>query len=335
MRSLVVGAFFQVLLLGCGSGGAPKVAHPVASIDLAVARPALDIPTLAHRKVDLGFELAGQPFPSPLLYATIGGRSTWLVVDTGTSYHALSEWLATDLALPLSSTNTGRDHLGRDIRVSIIDRATIATPLWGMLVDEPLLVADVPEPFRQLNLGGFLSPQFLAHDDGERVLLDLARAEMQVVSKSDAAAHLATRGGRFPIGGSRVCRATDSVPYRTFAVPAYVEGEPVTLLIDTGAERTNLRVGSPAGQKLVQRTNGDLTRVYGAAGAFNALTYPDARVQFGEIGRTTDVEMVPGAPNADCPVDGVLGMDILRSCVLSLGNGPPDGRCAGDPNDDD
>ena len=334
MRSLVVGACFSLVTLGCGSGAAPKVARaPVASVDAALTRPA-EIATPEVRRVELGFELGGQPFPSPLLRATISGRSTWLVVDTGTSYHALSEWIATDLALPFSSSNTGRDHVGRDIRISVIDRATIATSDWRMLVDEPLLVADVPEPFRQLNLGGFLAPQFLAKGDGERVLLDLAHAEMQVVSRDDAALHLASRGGRFPIFGSRVCRASDSVPYRTFAVPAYIEDEPVTLLIDTGAERTNLRVGSRAGQKLSLRSNGDLTRVYGAGGAFNALTVPNARVQIGEIGTTADVEMVPGAPNADCPVDGVLGMDILRSCILSLGNGPPEGRCASDPNDD-
>src|SRR5262252_2394576 len=107
MRSLAVGAFFGLLVLGCGTASGPKAAAPVASVDVALARPTIEPPQPTLRKVELGFELGGQPFPSPLLRATIGGRSTWLVVDTGTSYHALSEWLATDLSLPLSSSNTG------------------------------------------------------------------------------------------------------------------------------------------------------------------------------------------------------------------------------------
>jgi hypothetical protein len=330
MRSLVVGAWFAAAL-GCAAPAKAPPASVPPRVEAAVTTTAPAVP----RRVLLDYELGGQAFPSPLLRASIGGRATWLVVDTGTSYHALSEWLATDLALPIGRTHTGKDHLGREIRISVIDHATIAASAWGMLVDEPLLVAAVPEPFRQLNLGGFLSPQFLAKDDGERVLLDLARGELEVVTREEARKRLETRGGRFPAFGARVCRATDTVPYRTFAVPAYVENEAVMLLIDTGAERTNVRLGSPIGKKLVERANGDLTKVYGAGGVFSALTIPDARVQVGEIGASADLELVPGAENADCPVDGVLGMDILRSCVLSLGNGPPEGRCAGDPPDEE
>ncbi len=296
MRSLVVGAFFPLLLLGCGSGGTPKALRaPVASVDVAFARPALDLPIPAHRKVDLGFELAGQPFPSPLLYATIGGRSTWLVVDTGTSYHALSEWLATDLALPLSSTNTGRDHLGRDIRISVIDRATIATSEWGMLCRRAAprhrraRAVSAAQP-RRLPLAAVpRARRRRARPPRPRPRRDAGRLEGR-------RGHLQPREPRRPLPDRREPRLPrDGRRSRTepSAVPATIEGEAVTLLIDTGAERTNLRVGSRAGQKLALRANGDLTQgLHGAGGTFSALTVPDARVQIGEIGRTTDVEMV-------------------------------------------
>jgi hypothetical protein len=334
-RSLAVPlvlAVHAVGLAGCAAHPVPAVVAAAPTLDSPpVVALAAAAPRLA-RHVDLEFELAGRPFASPLLRAEIGGRATWLVVDTGASYHALSGWLAGDLHLESTSGTPGKDHVGRDIAMSLIERASIASVGWPMLTDAPLLVADVPDAFRHMNLGGFLAPQFLATGD-DRALLDLERAELSVTSRAQAEADLVGRGGRFPIVGSRVCRSHDApVPYRAFVLPAYVDEQPVNLLVDTGAERSNVRMGSAAGQRLLGHANGDRLHVYGAAGAFDALVLPATRVQVGEVMTTADIELVPGVENAGCPSDGVIGMDILRACILSFGaTGPLEGRCGGDP----
>jgi hypothetical protein len=42
-----------------------------------------------------------------------------------------------------------------------------------------------------------------------------------------------------------------------------------------------------------------------------------------------DIDLSPGAADPFCPRDGVVSMDVLRSCVLVLGKTSMAGRCGG------
>jgi hypothetical protein len=326
MYKLTVWVSALTVLVSCADQlerrGTPHA--PRADADAALVR-ASEAP-FRLRRADLEFEIDGRPFPSPLVRATIGHRTTWLVVDTGANHHALAGWFVRGLGLSAVETHAGRDYLGRELALSRTGPLSITASGWGMVADEPLLVADVPDQLREMDLGGFLSPQFLAQDPGERVILDLARGELRVARKDDAQRSLIGRGVPITKGGALVCSDRE-MKNRSFVLPARIEGEPVQLLVDTGAARSSLRATSAAGAKLLQRANPWTERVYGAGGVFHARTLPDATIDVGAISMSTEIEIVPASPRPDCPFDGVLGMDVLRTCVLTLGEGHPDGRC--------
>ena len=45
----------------------------------------------------------------------------------------------------------------------------------------------------------------------------------------------------------------------------------------------------------------------------------------------TDVDLIQGASDPSCPRDGVIAMDVLRTCTLLLGRSRMFGRCSASP----
>jgi hypothetical protein len=88
-------------------------------------------------------------------------------------------------------------------------------------------------------------------------------------------------------------------------------------LIDTGATLTNLSVSALKGTTLAQRARGGGTS-YVLSGAYPVQHLPLANVRIGQLEATRDLLLVPGKPSAECPYDGVLGLDILSGCTLVL-----------------
>src|SRR5262249_39291387 len=112
------------------------------------------------KRAALRFELEGQPFPSPLVDAMIGGEPTTLIVDTGATHHVVAQWLARELSSPIKKAgDAGTDHTGRAVAVSRIEDASLSLSGFGPVAAPVLLVITVPEVLRKLGVGGFLSPQ--------------------------------------------------------------------------------------------------------------------------------------------------------------------------------
>ena len=112
-----------------------------------------------------------------------------------------------------------------------------------------------------------------------------------------------------------------------FVVPAVVETQRTRLLVDTGAQHSDLFTTSDAGQKLLAQSIANKEPMYTASGKISARKLRGARVAAGSFAVTTDVDLIGGAGDASCPRDGVLAMDVLRSCALLLGKGRLYGRC--------
>jgi predicted aspartyl protease len=330
-RSLSLSLSSALACAGCASGPArPQVAHP----QFAAWTPGDESGVRAERpkearKVTLQFELRGHAFPLPLVHGTVAGVPTWMLVDTGANSHVIAGWLARKVGLPLQRLgDVGTDHVGRTIPTFRVDHAGVVIDGWGPLADGPVLVTDVPEPIERLGIGAFVSPQSLA--GGAAVILDFPAKEMRLAAYDETQAELVRlgQGDLLSPNGGVACEDTESpIKGLAYVVPATIEGQSVTLLIDTGAQRTDLLGSSRAGRMLTPHSVPNKEQMFAASGRVRTRTLKGAQVTVGGRSIHTDIDLMPGAPDPFCPRDGVVSMDVLSACVLVLGPGRMFGRC--------
>lgn len=280
-----------------------------------------------RRRAPLRFELGGRAFPLPVVNATIAGQPTTLLVDTGANVHVVAGWLARKLALPLEKLGeVGSDHVGKSITTWRSRNTSVTVEGWGAVGTSSVIVTEIPEAIERLGIGGILSPQKLA-DEGDAVVLDLYRGELRGAWWDDAMKELAGTS-LVAEGKQRACEEPDaSGPGVAYVVPASIDGQAVSLLVDTGAHRSNVFASSAPGQKLAGRSVADSEPVYTASGKVSARKLQGARLVAGAFATTSDVGLIQGSPDSACPRDGVLAMDMLRACTLVLGRSRLAGAC--------
>jgi len=248
--------------------------------------------------------------------AIVGGQPTTLIVDTGATQHVIASWLAAELALPLkSSGDLGVDHAGQTINVMRLEDAPLSISGWGHIPAPHLLVVDVPEVLKHLNIGGFISPQALV-ERGSMVVLDLRAGEMREAPLEEALRRgeaVTGAGGRREV---RVCRG--AIAGVRLIAAADIEGFAVQMQLDSGASQSSLFSSSPASKSLLGRAKA-ARRAYAASGAYKVPILEGAKVRFGGFEGTGDVDFLATASRNDCPSDGFLGMDVLRSCLIVIG----------------
>jgi predicted aspartyl protease len=284
------------------------------------------------RRAVLRYELNGRSFPLPLVHGSVGGEPVWMLVDTGANSHVIASWVARKLGMPMRPLgDVGSDHTGHAVTAFTVDHPNVAIDDWGALAGATMLVTDVPDPIARIGIGAFVSPQWLA-PEGEVLVLDLSGGEMHTASWDDAARELDARAGLeiAPSGmsGVRLCQdSASAIAGLAFVLSARIEGNPVELLLDTGAHRTDLLSASKAGRALAIRARPSREQMYAASGLVRTSVVRSAQVKIGDWALTTDVDVVPGVSDPACPRDGVVSMDALESCTLVLGRKRLRGRC--------
>ncbi|MGO8995927.1 MAG: pepsin/retropepsin-like aspartic protease family protein, partial [Polyangiaceae bacterium] len=301
---------------GAGGVGLPPAPTPAA--------PARD-----EKRALLRFELSGRKFPIPLVHVSVAGKPTWMFVDTGSASHVLAGWLARRAGLSMKKRgNQGVDHAGRTIAEYRVENPHMTIDGWGPVADGPMIATEVPPFYEEHDIGGFVSPQQLVPGDGDAVVLDLSAGEMRASRYDEAIHKLGHHGSSLAPNGGRICTAdADPTPAPVFVVPATIEKRAVDLLVDTGSERSDLLSGSSAGKALASRSVANKEDVISASGRMTSRTVPGATISVGDFAVRTDVRLIAGVADPDCPRDGVVSMDVLRSCVLVLGKTTMSGRC--------
>jgi predicted aspartyl protease len=282
-----------------------------------------------EKRVTFHWELKGKHFPLPLVHGTIAGTPTWMLVDTGANSHVVAGWLARQVGLSLKKLgDLGADHAGRTIATYRVDHPQMTIDEWGAVADGPMLATEVPPLIEELGIGAFVSPQELASGDGGAVVLDFPDGEMHAAQYDDAVHKLGHRGGSISPNGGRVCE-DDASPIQglAFVLPASIEGRPVDLLVDTGAQRSDLLATSVAGKALAPKSIANKEQLYAASGRMTSRTVKAATVAVGDFAVHADIDLIPGAADPYCPRDGVVSMDVLRACVIVLGKTAMTGRC--------
>jgi predicted aspartyl protease len=289
----------------------------------------------APRRAKLRYEIRGRPFPLPLVTGTIGGQPVLMLVDTGANSHVIAGWLARKLGLNMRKLgDVGTDHIGKSIATFRVEKPELAIDDWGALVASPVLATDVPDVIEKLGIGVFISPQRLV-EEGDAVLLDLVKGELRPAHWDEAHYELSASGG-VPLvfaEQGRACEENEGpIKGLAFVVPATVEAQRVELLVDTGAEHSDVFTTSAAGQRLAAQSTTNKEAMYTASGKISARKLKGARVSAGSFAVFTDVDLIAGSGDASCPRDGVLAMDVLRSCSLLLGRSRLYARCQTPPD---
>jgi len=176
-------------------------------------------------------------------------------------------------------------------------------------------VADFPPVFRTNELGGLLSPQSLVQG-GSAVTIDFRIGSMWLESTEASALRL-QKTGLSPILTARACNANrGNIGRQLFTVPALVNGAPVSLLLDSGAEKTLIQPSSSA-MKALHIDASTNNHVVGTNGKTQSTQHANmTSVQF--AGLTQQMDIVVGAAASACGPDGLAGMDLLRSCIVTL-----------------
>jgi predicted aspartyl protease len=253
-----------------------------------------------------------------------------MLVDTGANSHVIAGWIARKLGIPLKKLgDVGTDHVGKTISTYRIDKADMAVEGWGALAATTVLATEVPEVIEKLGIGAFISPQRLV-EEGDAVMLDLAKGEIRAAWWDDPHPELPDSAVPLvlPTEPGRACEENDG-PVRglAFVLPATVDAQHVDLLVDTGAQHSDIFTTSTAGQKLAVASVGNKEPMYTASGKISARKLRSAKVRAGNVSVVTDVDIIQGSSDPSCARDGVLAMDVLRSCTLLLGRNRIAGRC--------
>ena len=333
MRSFLV-ALITVAAVASAAACSPAATPPPSrgQARLATATPPGPDGDPAHpaspRRAKLRYEIHGRPFPLPLVTGTIAGQPVLMLVDTGANSHVIAGWLARKLGLPMKKLgDVGTDHVGKTIATFRIEKPDLAIDEWGTLTPMPVLATDVPEVIEKLGIGVFISPQRLV-EEGDSVVLDLAKGELRAAWWDEARYELSATGVPLVLGEARACEETEGpIKGLAYVLPGAVESQRVELLLDTGAQHSDVFTTSFAGQKLTAQSTVNKEPMYTASGKISARKLKSARVSSGSFAVTTDVDLIAGAADSSCPRDGVLAMDVLRSCALLLGRQRIYGRC--------
>ncbi len=305
--------------------GDTRTARPRVAAAAAVTGPRAPL----TRRAPLRYDVGGRAFPLPIVRGSIGGHPTLLLVDTGANVHVVAGWLARKLRFDLKKLGEqGTDHLGRSITTWQVDFPRLALEQWGAVGATSMIVIEIPQAFEKLGIGGILSPQKLA-DEGDAVVLDLYGGEMRAAWWDDAARELSASGTSLVTSEIRACEEPDgNGTGLAYVVPSAIDGQKVSLLVDTGAQRSDVLASSPAGQKLAPRSVADREPMYTASGKVVIRRVHDARIETGGFAVAGDIGVVEGSADRACPRDGMLGMDVLRACRLLLGRTRFYGTCS-------
>lgn len=308
MRTLAISMFATA---SCVAATPTKTEHPTPAPVQPNAVP-----------ISIGLPNTEDLFPAnAFVDGTINGQNVKILLDTGAGVPILAKWVARELELPTQTVGgNGKvlDAQGAPLQVELARHVTVDLTGWGPIVETPLFVAELPPEFEQGRVGMLVGPQHIAVD-GRVVVLDLRAGELRA-EPSEGAFERAkdTKGLVLSRPWVRGCSsATNRFANIEFEVPMRFNGHEAILTIDTGALSTHVSEDSEAG-KALKALSTQTTPSSGVASSSPAVHVPDVMVEVGDLSRTLDVRVNQTGGTSVCPSDGLLGMDVLVNCTLTM-----------------
>lgn len=253
-------------------------------------------------------------FDAPVVRLQVNGVTAWIVIDTGAAIHTFAAWFVDKADLvpdtSLSDTVSGRDAAGERLPLRFVhgvDATLDGRTPWRIATTA---VADFPPDFERARVAGLLSPQLLA-GDGEMVVFDLRVPELRVEPEERVlSAVQANRGAALEPCGT----AQAPVPNLLFAAPVTIADRTVRMLVDSGAEHTQLATDATAAVGLPR----DAVHEQVGVGGVREQVAVAAAIQVSVGGTTQTLDVAIGGSRSACGGEGLLGIDYLRQCRLSM-----------------
>jgi hypothetical protein len=278
----------------------------------------------------LYYEIRGSVTRLPFVHVVINGERTILLVDSGATDHALASWFAEQLNIEVypSPADITVDHDGNQIAAKRARGVQLSLEGWGDVEGSDPFVLELPSIFAEHGIGGILAPQ-LIRLPGQRLALDLAGGSLSVESEQ-CAEHRRTIPRSCLLSAQPVesCASGAHGVGPLFAVPAVVAGVAARLVVDTGSRETDVFASSAAGSRLANDPAKAVTLGYVASGSSPGTLVPSVKIELGTCAFSEPIVLDSGAPGKLCKQDGVIGIDVLGSCVLVIGDRGLSGTCA-------
>lgn len=288
-------------------------------------------PAVAQR-ARMRFAVNGVSLSVPVVEAAVAGERTQAVVDTGAESHVIAGWLARKLGLQIvESARTTRDGAGRALKISVVEDVGLEVEGLGQIPRRPTMVIDVPK-LESLGIGLVISPQHMV-EDGQAAVLDMPHRVLWREREECAFSEQRLPGLALP--SMRACTDPSvATGYIHYLMPAAINGTQATLLLDTGSAVSFLKSSSPLCARLLERSNllerhsAGVNEGHAAGGTQACRELPSSEIKIGGVTASTKIEVCENhEQDPVCPSDGVLGMPVLRACILAISPTRAMGAC--------
>jgi hypothetical protein len=259
-------------------------------------------------KISLRFDpkLEAIGFHSPIVEGSIAGQSALFLIDTGASVHTFAKWFAEAARLDVQSSDSMvSGSTNKTSRVEVVSDIDLRLATGGESLHlQEAAVVDLPPIFLRNHIGGLLSPQLLA-PEGRSTLIDLHSPKIRFKVDADG-----------PQDGHVCVNEHSRFKNRLYAIDVLVANNRANMLVDSGATSTLLSNKSQAGKSLFGRAKevGHMEGVGGAPSPRQSIG--DVAIKIGKTSVSASLSLAEISPG--CGADGILGMDVLRSCVIQL-----------------
>jgi len=271
---------------------------------------------LRRTRFEVGLMVMGRQTGAPWIEVVVGGVKAKAILDTGAELHIVQAWFAEAAGL--------RQDGEQDVDVTDSSKKSMKASFtrvrgemtgWGRM-DTPAVLVPTLEAFEAARVGMVVNPLLLAAE-GHALRLDFGQrvmAELDQLTEPTPGVVLQTCATVSRMGNGTVIVTLRGV------TEVQVAGFATALTIDSGARTTVIAAGSDATETLTRQVTGQET----AGGVFGnedvkTISEPVAMTVAGTAFEIAGLRLSPEEPKrSSCNDQGVLGMDVLRHCVVEL-----------------
>jgi hypothetical protein len=295
---------FLAILLACSASF--KTAQPAAAAQTQDTAILFDIP-LTFTGTD------GSASANALIEVEVAGQTTLMILDNGVGYQMFATPFAQQHKLPIKGRIIGmQDHAGASL--SGLRLHPIPMKIGTTIISlERAAAFDLPADFAKQGIAGLISPLSLI--DSGYVVLDMPGKRMYALRADSTAARTLLRSRGYD--PRKIAVRTDAAGDLYFPATLDQRYETWTAL-DLGAARTYFT----ARYSKATVTSKDCVMTGISGDCVGGALSNGHDVKFaGTVFRAMPIgimETISGAASAKFRVEGLLGMDVLRNCVLAL-----------------
>ncbi len=253
--------------------------------------------------------LTQKGFASPLLKVKFDSKHSGIfLIDTGASSNVMASWFANKLPTNKKSEITIPDSTGQMMKAYLYHTQI---QIQNLKIDnQTFLITDFPQEFEKNKIAGLVSPKSL----GSFVALDFKRPQMMISESLDEIKNK-FEIDFIPRSNQTTCLAPASSMY---VVEVSIQKQKAKLLIDSGSATTKIFLSSPIGQILKSEAKKSPKQAAGLSGKkVDLLQLTNSSITFADKTQSTNV-FLQDSQGKGCPGDGLMGLDLLKNCVLIM-----------------